>query len=212
MSILYEATGGGGHEMIPVGTNDADLVALAALPDGDEDKVINAYTAKRWGNVDVVSLTVEANQGEDTIGTWEDSYTWKTSGVRTGWLWATDLYNVLSNDDIEITPIFDIDKSEVVSLYAMRIDDDVTHSLYLEVTPAGTENPSTEGWYEKTGSTYTLTADTTVISGKTYYEYKTLHGGAVAFKLNSPIYSSGGVRIGVNIKHQRIATKELIRL
>lgn len=49
-------------------------------------------------------------------------------------------------------------------------DGDVT---YDEVTPVGTENPSTEGWYERSGSAgayvYTLTTDVTVSSGKTYY-------------------------------------------
>lgn len=44
---------------------------------------------------------------------------------------------------------------------------------YTEVTPVGTENPSEEGWYERSGTegayTYTLTTDTTVDSEKTYY-------------------------------------------
>ena len=44
---------------------------------------------------------------------------------------------------------------------------------YDAVTPAGTENPSEEGWYERSGSAgsyvYTLTTDTTVNSEKTYY-------------------------------------------
>lgn len=37
------------------------------------------------------------------------------------------------------------------------------------VTPAGTENPKTEGWYESTDGAYTLTEDTSVGAGKTYY-------------------------------------------
>ena len=45
---------------------------------------------------------------------------------------------------------------------------------YDEVTPVGTENPSEEGWYELqtvgTSEEYVLTEDTTVDSGKTYYE------------------------------------------
>lgn len=43
---------------------------------------------------------------------------------------------------------------------------------YVEVTPVGTENPSEEGWYEydSTNDTYVATEDTTVVSGKTYYE------------------------------------------
>lgn len=44
---------------------------------------------------------------------------------------------------------------------------------YAAVTPAGTENPVSEGWYERSGSegayVYTLSADTTVDSEKTYY-------------------------------------------
>ena len=41
---------------------------------------------------------------------------------------------------------------------------------YNAVSPVGTENPVTEGWYEKDGDVYTLSTDTTVDSEKTYYE------------------------------------------
>lgn len=48
-----------------------------------------------------------------------------------------------------------------------------TDDSYAAVEPVGTENPSTEGWYERSGTagsyTYTLTVDTTVDSEKTYY-------------------------------------------
>lgn len=40
---------------------------------------------------------------------------------------------------------------------------------YTAETPAGTENPSAEGWYEESGGVYTLSTDATVGSGKTYY-------------------------------------------
>jgi hypothetical protein len=40
---------------------------------------------------------------------------------------------------------------------------------YTAVTPAGTENPSTEGWYEQNGTAYELSTDATVDAGKTYY-------------------------------------------
>lgn len=46
---------------------------------------------------------------------------------------------------------------------------DITVS-YDAVTPAGTENPSTEGWYEKVNDEYVLTTDTEVDSEKAYYE------------------------------------------
>lgn len=48
---------------------------------------------------------------------------------------------------------------------------------YTAVTPTGTENPSTEGWYERSGSAgsyvYALTTDTTVDNTKTYYSRST---------------------------------------
>ena len=49
----------------------------------------------------------------------------------------------------------------------------ITYDSYDAVTPAGTENPVTEGWYERSGEegsyTYTLSVDTTVNDQKTYY-------------------------------------------
>lgn len=52
-----------------------------------------------------------------------------------------------------------------------------TPDSYSAVTPVGTENPSEEGWYERTGTgttedpyVYTLSSDTTVDDQKTYYE------------------------------------------
>lgn len=49
---------------------------------------------------------------------------------------------------------------------------------YIAVTPAGTENPSTEGWYERSGTapnyTYALSSDTTVDTDKTYYRATTI--------------------------------------
>ena len=52
---------------------------------------------------------------------------------------------------------------------------------YSAVSPVGTENPTTEGWYERSGSdpnyVYTLTTDTTVNNEKTYYS-KTITGAS----------------------------------
>ena len=45
---------------------------------------------------------------------------------------------------------------------------DLSH--FDEVTPAGSENPKTQGWYELVSGKYVPTADETVDSGKTYYE------------------------------------------
>lgn len=60
---------------------------------------------------------------------------------------------------------------------SVTVDDDPKAKGWYEVsgtpsavTPIGTENPAEEGWYELSGSIYVATADTTVDSGKTYYE------------------------------------------
>lgn len=53
------------------------------------------------------------------------------------------------------------------------VDGDVKKSKteYVEVTPVGTENPTTEGWYVRNAAgKYVLTTDTTVQSGTDYYE------------------------------------------
>lgn len=44
---------------------------------------------------------------------------------------------------------------------------------YDEVTPVGTENPRSEGWYEHEGAIYRKSADATVKNGKTYYARST---------------------------------------
>jgi len=45
----------------------------------------------------------------------------------------------------------------------------VEGTIYNEVTPNGSENPSTSGWYELSNDTYTASSDTTVNNNKTYY-------------------------------------------
>lgn len=52
----------------------------------------------------------------------------------------------------------------------------VDNSTYAAVIPLGTENPTTEGWYELDSTTgkYVLSTDTVVDSGKTYYTKTTL--------------------------------------
>lgn len=50
----------------------------------------------------------------------------------------------------------------------------VDPGVYNEVEPVGTENPSAEGWYVRTGESgsyvYYLTGDTVLVNGTTYYE------------------------------------------
>lgn len=54
---------------------------------------------------------------------------------------------------------------------------DLSYEEYQAVTPAGTENPSEEGWYEEDSQNpgeYILTEDTEIVSGKTYYALVTV--------------------------------------
>lgn len=82
-----------------------------------------------------------------------DTYAQYTSGLLQSWLY--DLFcNGFTGNCILVAP---------ASSSAPAVDS------YQVVIPAGTENPSTEGWYEKNGDTYTLSADTTVDTAKTYY-------------------------------------------
>lgn len=60
------------------------------------------------------------------------------------------------------------DKAKLTALENILWGTDA-EDVYTEVTPVGTENPVTEGWYEKTGNVYVLSADTAVDTQKTYY-------------------------------------------
>ena len=64
---------------------------------------------------------------------------------------------------------------------------------YTAATPVGTENPSEEGWYERSGSaepyTYTLTTDTTVDSQKTYYVKSEGAGTTARLPLPDEVFS-----------------------
>lgn len=76
-------------------------------------------------------------------------------------------------EDVDVTtgdmPGSVVTKGEV---YEDRLP--VTSVSYDAATPESGDNPSEEGWYERSGSAgsyvYTLTTDTTVDSEKTYYE------------------------------------------
>ena len=66
----------------------------------------------------------------------------------------------------------DVDAGKLTQLENILYGTDA-EPTYTPATPVGTENPSEEGWYERSGSaepyTYTPSTDTTVDSQKTYY-------------------------------------------
>ena len=85
-----------------------------------------------------------------------DTYAEYTTGLLAAWLY--DLFcNGFSGNCILAAPC----SSTVAPVIS-----------YKEVTPIGTEDPSSEGWYEYDSGTqtYNLSADTSVDTSKTYYE------------------------------------------
>lgn len=68
--------------------------------------------------------------------------------------------------------------------------------VYTAVTPVGSENPVTEGWYEKSGNTYVLSADTTVDTQKTYYSKTTVTATDARLPLPDEVISLLSSNIG----------------
>lgn len=68
--------------------------------------------------------------------------------------------------------------------------------VYTAVTPVGSENPVTEGWYEKSGNAYVLSADTTVDAQKTYYSKTTVTATDARLPLPDEVISLLSSNIG----------------
>ena len=105
------------------------------------------------------------------------SYEFKTTPV-----------NVSKIDNAKATSHIEIDSTKVspkvlAAIEAALYGKDGVVS-YSSASPSGSENPSSEGWYERSGSegsyVYTLTTDDSVQSSKTYY-IKNEVGGANAY-------------------------------
>ena len=121
----------GGHIMLPVPSALLTASQLVAQVDGSNntnDNVPSLWGMKTWSNCDVLTLFTTVPKDADTVGTWVDGDAWKNEGAsRVGWLWHSAFHGILSDDDVEISFVFDNSTEEVVSVYAYRVDDDVTH-------------------------------------------------------------------------------------
>lgn len=159
----------GGHTMLPTPSaslTESTLVSQIAGADNTSDKVPSLWGVKEWSNCDVLTLFTTVPKDADTVGTWVDGDAWKEAGAsRVGWVWHSALHGIIDDDDVEISFVFKGDKEEVVSVYAYRIDDDVTNSG--------------------------------------------VPGGAIAFKLNYPIQSNDGVKVGIKLIRQRTQVSNL---
>jgi hypothetical protein len=132
-SSKWKPKAASGHEMV-ANTPESTLLTAISGATTSNNKVVSAYGIREWSNCAAKSIMATIDTGDDGIGTWEADDTWETSGVRTGWIWSADLYHVIEdgsgnrNLDVELEPIFDVGDSEVVSIYAIRIDDNVSNS------------------------------------------------------------------------------------
>ncbi len=64
-------------------------------------------------------------------------------------------------EDYEDTPTY--------ATFFDAVDIQLAGATFVAVTPEGTENPKTEGWYEKVSNSFVPSEDTTVDNSKTYY-------------------------------------------
>ena len=140
------------------------------------------------GDVDVAFYEVDATQisSTDIIGTANEDGT--VTGLKAVKL-LYQKYNAITN--IIVCPGFsqipDVYKAMISSAQKINshwdafvlADIPVSFSTtsYNVVTPEGTENPKTEGWYVVDDGEYVLTTDETVQSGTTYYEKVTTTTG-----------------------------------
>lgn len=91
-------------------------------------------------------------------------------------------------DGLKATSHLEIDSTKVTSGQLAAIEAILYGTAgsvsYSEVSAISTDNPAEEGWYEKVGSTYVLSEDTTADLTKTYYEK--VETGAVDARLPLP--------------------------
>lgn len=93
------------------------------------------------------------------------------NALSTGGFVLSTSKNGKGNISIELTGHVSIDEQDVVPMaFYSTSGDTPTSYTYTKVTPVGTENPVSEGWYVLSGNRYILATDTAVDSNKDYYE------------------------------------------
>lgn len=144
---------------------------MSFIGDVVKGEVFNAGNFLANGDENIVRETREASASSALVVTSANG----TKHIPAGTAYPTNDGNAIGilYEDVDVSngnmPCSVITKNAVV--YEDRLA--ITGESYDAVTPVGTENPSEEGWYERSGSAgsyvYTLTTDTTVTAGKTYY-------------------------------------------
>ena len=134
------------------------------------------------GDEEIIRETRQIAQDSTLVVTSEDG----TKHVPMGTAYPTNDANAVGilYEDVDVT-VGDMPGS-VVTGNAVVYEDRLaaTGVSYDAVTPETGANPKEEGWYERSGSAgayvYTLTTDTTVAEGKTYYEQSTVRLASAA--------------------------------
>lgn len=134
------------------------------------------------GDEEIIRETRQIAQNSALVVTSEDG----TKHVPMGTAYPTNDGNAVGilYEDVDVT-VGDMPGS-VITGNAVVYEDRLaaTGVSYDAVTPETGANPKEEGWYERSGSAgsyvYTLTTDTTVGEGKTYYAQSTVRLASAA--------------------------------
>ena len=134
------------------------------------------------GDEEIIRETRQIAQNSALVVASEDG----TKHVPMGTAYPTNDANAVGilYEDVDVT-VGDMPGS-VVTGNAVVYEDRLaaTGVSYDAVTPETGANPKEEGWYERSGSAgayvYTLTTDTTVAEGKTYYAQSTVRLASAA--------------------------------
>lgn len=111
------------------------------------------------GNIPVIKRKADPTDRDEPVYQWE--------AINKASETEIDAFEPKESDVIHYTGRNDIKDGDDIRFYSNGYY--VAHGV--EVTPTGSENPSEEKWYEydDENETYSLSEDTTVVSGKTYY-------------------------------------------
>lgn len=142
---------------------------MAFIGNVTEGKTYNPGYFLAYNDEEVVRETREFAQNSALVVTDDNG----TKHVPMGTAYPTNDGNAIgiTYEDVDVT-VGNMPGSVVTGnavVYEDRLA--IVSESYDAVTPVGTENPKQEGWYEKVGSDYVLTTDTTVDSSKTYYKF-----------------------------------------
>ena len=162
----------------------SDIIAdHAAISDLDVDSLDAKYLKANFSNIDGAHI---------------DSADIKDLFAHSGWF---DEVTITGDETITgqlKSVLVDGDSARFRNIYADALkilgEDGLYHALnfmgydqskeYYPVTPESDDDPSEKGWYERSGSpgsyVYSETEDTSVVSGKTYYEERYASAGTRA--------------------------------